>query len=142
MKRIESESEAMLWSPWTPRGNAHRPHRSRNRPDNLSIAETRNRGLSTSKYALQNSYLRVRMVEGARHAVRKRRHTSAFPHLTVLKLASHITSSSPVPVGCGARACIEDTPGPGPDRALTRVPRYRDTGWRCARCARVGRHRM
>jgi hypothetical protein len=62
MKRIDSESEAMLWSPWTPRGNAHRPHRSRNRPDNLSITETRNRGLSTLKYALQNPYLRARIV--------------------------------------------------------------------------------
>ena len=83
MKRIDSESEAMLWSPWSPRGNAHRPHRTGNRPDNLSIAVTRNRGLSTFKYALQNPYLRGRIVEGARHAVRKRRHTSAFPHLTV-----------------------------------------------------------
>ena len=29
-----------------------------------------------------------------------------------------------MPVWGGARACIEDTPGPEPDRALTRVPRY------------------
>jgi hypothetical protein len=83
MKRIDSESEAMLWSPRTRPPTRASAHCAGNRHGNLSIAVTREGAFAILKYALQNPYLRVRIVEGARHAVRKRRHTSAFPHLTV-----------------------------------------------------------
>ena len=77
MKRTDSESEAMLWSPRTRPPTRASAHCAGNQHGNLSIAVTREGAFAILQYALQNPYPRVRIIEGARNGVRKWRHPSA-----------------------------------------------------------------